>query len=317
MRLVLSWTLFTSAWTLLTSALLILSPPCFSADRPPVTAETAKEAYESGRFKEAILCYRQLVETAAPDLKSEWLCRLALAHYRDQDDVAAFSRYVDALDAVIPGEEPEISAAEKEQYDEALSLYLDPSFSSPREMAMKLREKYASVMTDHPDYRMLNFFITTVYANLGMFDQFFDQFFNSYKAHPNCYLAQKIKGVVHIKLFERLNDATARNQQRQQALRHFQRAQELNPHDPNLSKLLIGFSDPNDRTAAIKQQLTHLIQTNVRVPRTDIHYYVQEAIRAELYELAKQFLERAKEWYQFSRVIESAEKLLDRKMASN
>jgi hypothetical protein len=293
--------------------------PCVNAhENVAVTPENAKEAYEAGRFKEAILCYRQLADCANSDLKAEWLCRLALAHYRDQDDVLAFSRYLEALDAVVPeAHASAITADEQEQYAQALRLYLDASFGNPREMSMKLRSLVAPVMEAHPDYHMLNFFIAIIYANLGMFDQFFNQFFQSYEIYPHSYLAQKTRGIVHIKLFERLNDPEAREVQRELALQHFQAAQKLNAGDYGLCKLLICFSSQDNRATAVRQQITHLLQENVMVPRSDIQFYTQEAIRTNEYDLAKQFLDRAKQWYRSSKIVDAAERLLEQKLPTN
>lgn len=47
------------------------------------------------------------------------------------------------------------------------------------------------------------------------------------------------------------------------------------------------------------------------MPRTDITYYVRKSLDVGERDLAKRFVEKAQEWYNYSRAIETAENMLN------
>lgn len=270
----------------------------------------AKKAYERGQYKEGAHLYQQLAERALAEKKGEYLAMAALCCYRDQDDVAAFSSYLLALESVVPGKEPLVSAEEQALYEEALKLYLDPSHSNPKEAALLIKKTYVPIVSARPDYLYLNFLITSAYANLGLFDEFFERFYRSYQAFPQSYMAVKTVGILHIKLFERLTDPAERAQERRKALAALSKARELYPSDPGLYKILIFFAEPDKKKEALHLRLTQLIEQNVQVPRSDLSFYIHEAIEQKEMDLAKQFIDKARQWYPYSRVITTAEQML-------
>lgn len=274
---------------------------------------TAKKAIESGHYKEAAVRYRELATSAPQELKGEWLCRQALAAYRDQDDITAFTSFIEAIETIKLSNQPLISKEEQALCDEASKLYLDTSGMQPREIAAKLKLQYTQIANDHPNYYMLNFYVAIACANLGFFDEFFERFYRSYKALPDCYMAIKTRGVLHLKLFERLTDPVARDKQKELALRCLTIASEKNPADSSLYKMLVLFSAPEQKNSALIHGMESIIEHSVVVSRTDVSFFVEEAVRLEQYELARRFIEKAKEWYPYSRVINAAEEILKKK----
>lgn len=272
----------------------------------------AEEAYQAHHYPEAIRLYTELAAQSAPEFKGEWLMRLALAHYRDQDDVAAFSSYLAALEAVdaLPIEQGTPSSEESSYCEKALNLYLNVEGKPVREMAVHLGQTYRPIVEAHPEYHMLDFYVSAAYANLGMFDEFFERFFRCYQIYPRSFMAYKTKGILHLKLFERLVDTGQKETQRSLALRCFQRAKEENPQDSSLYRLAVTFASPGQRRAALRENLTHIVEQDIKTPRGDIQFFVEEAVRAHEIELGKRFLEKAKGWYQYSRVIMAAEEYL-------
>ena len=274
-------------------------------------SERAEEAFDSGRYKESIELYREAVEGVAVGEKGKLLTKLALAHYRDQEDVEAFSTFLRALETVEVHTDGPISGDERDLVEEALALYLGSDLSSPREVAVALRQKYASVVAIHPEYRQLGFFVAAAYANLGIFDEFFERFYESYWDQPSCYMAQKTKGVLHLMLLDRLSDGNAKEEQRIAAANCFQQALKSDVRDAGLYKLQVRFSGPATRSQAVRSNLQRIVDGNIVVPRSDIGFFVKEAVDAGEYQLARLFLDRAREWYEYSRAVNAAELLLD------
>jgi|GEM_PF-1744511 len=265
------------------------------------TLEEAQGLYEVGEFKEAIAIYQTLEGSAEVNL------RLALAHYRDQDDVKAFSSYLKALEAV--QEEPSVvTEEEKTVFEEGLALYLSSSFATPRDEAIELAKRFGPIVDEHPDWRLVNFLVASAHANLGMFDDFFERFFTSYKSFPNHFLAHKIKGMLHIKIAERLSDESERERERMQATACFKKAVLANDQDFSLYKMIVALS--GDKRAALVSTLENFIAKDVAIPRRDIYFYVEQALAVDEGPLAQAFVEKAVQWYPVSRSVEAAKELL-------
>jgi hypothetical protein len=278
-----------------------------------VSANTPRSAYLAGHHKEAVSFYEEELSKADDHEKGAIRLKLALAYYHDQDDVMAFQTYLDALEtSPLAKEEPTMCPEEKQMLADALHFYLDGVGQSPQDIAVKLRQKYAAFLALHPDYYALNFFLCAAYANIGMFDDFFEGFYGSYLAYPNSYMALKTKGMLHIKLFQRLSDPAAREVQQEKALHCFMRAQLLEPSDSSLYRMIITFNQGDKKSQAVHTSLKKIVEDNIVIPRSDIYFFVQEAIGAEANSLAEQFIQKARGWYRYSRSLEAAEELLNR-----
>jgi len=275
-----------------------------------VTKQEAYQAYCEKDYKKARHLYEELLTLAVPETVAALKMRLALACYRDQDDVAAFRTYLEALNAVQVRQAPTPTAEEQQFLEEGLRIYLDPGGATSREVALILGKKYASIVGEHPEYFLLNFLVASAHANLGLFDDFFERFFVSYVHNPQHFLAHKIRGILHVKLFERLSDPLEREEQRSLALACLQEAVTVKPNDHSLYRMIIALSRCEDKRSVVTSSLRKMAADDIVVPRRDIYFYVQQAVEVGEEEVAKLFLDKAKLWYQYSRTIDAAEQLL-------
>ena len=277
--------------------------------------EQGNEAYSSSDYKQAVTHYQRALQAANESEKAEIQARLTLAYYRDQDDVAAFTTYLEALNG-LKGKDEVPSDAEEALYQEGLLDYFAQQHGAAKAEAVSLREKYLSVIEAHPEYHKLPFLVAAANANLGLFDQFFEEFFTSSKAYPNHWLSHKIRALIHIKLMERLSDPDARAEQLQLARERLEMALEtgrtFGEVDTSLYKMLIASSPADEKSKQLEKHIASIVDGDTPIPRRDIAYYVQESVKADNPDLAEKLLNRVRQWYDYSRSLDVAERLLER-----
>lgn len=275
-------------------------------------AASFNQAMEKGEYKEAENILLAEIAKAPATQQAELKAKLALAYYRDQEDEKAFKTYLEALDATKPLQPPTVSSEEKKLYDQALKCYLDTSCPSPRETANKIRLEFSLPLAMHPDYYLLNFIVASAFANLGMFDEFFERFYISYQYYPDCYMAYKTKAILHLKLYEKAISEKDREIQRNAIFKNAKLASEKNDKDVGLYRIAITFSPEKDKQANVSAALKKIMADNIIVPRKEILFYVKEALAINQPQLAQQFVDKAKVWYEYSRMLESAQELIDK-----
>jgi tetratricopeptide (TPR) repeat protein len=286
---------------------LLLSSSLFSGEE-----KEAQKAFENRDYKQALRLYQACLDgEEGSEAKSMLRLKVAETLFKDQEAEKAFKAYLEALEAAPRLPSPAVSANEQKLYEKALHLYLDHSALEAQKTANLIRQEYCSVMVLHPDYYMLNFLVAAAYANLGMFDEFFPRFYESYLRYPDSFMAYKTKATLHIKLFERARTEAERQAQRQAILLNAQRAIEKNPVDHSLYKIVIGFSPESDKSKNIVYFMEKIISENTLIPRGDLPFYVNAALQDRQYALTERFLERARNWYPSSQIISSLQEMID------
>jgi len=240
--------------------------------------------------------------------------KLALAYYRDQDLERAFRTFLKALDdAEIVAPPAEMSHSEDILYREALKFYLNSRHDSPQEIAETLKTLYGNAVKLHPDYYHLGYLLALAYANLNHFDQFFDQFYNSYLHDPEHFLAYKTKAILHIKLHDMAKTPQDKEKERQEILKNLRLAKKRFPKDLSLYKMEIAFSEEKEKSEAVKNSVKAFIEGNFIIPRTELPFYFDQLLAFGHLDLARQFLQKAREWYPYSRTLDAAQELINRK----
>lgn len=240
------------------------------------------------------------------------LVDLAYAYYRDQDHENAFRAFLSALAFVPKNDNIPMSKEEISYYNKALEIYLGHNSGfGARDAAQKLLEEYAEILEKNPDFYHLSFLIAAAYANLGDYENFFFHFYRSFLKYPDSYMAYRTKAILHIKLHERAKTETEREEQRQSIFDNLLNASGKKNDDSSLYKLMIVFADKIAKPEVIKTSLNFIITHNVIVPRSDILFFVTEALNNEDIDLAQSFVNRAKEWYSVSRVVNGAQDMID------
>lgn len=265
---------------------------------------------EDGDIKKAITTFEQQIEHAPRQERAVLKGKLAIIYYRDQEHERAFQVFLDALDDVIHDKQHQATSDEARLYSEALELYLEHGTASAQSTATKILQRYAPILDQEENYHLLRYILAAAYANLGRFEDFFDHFFTSYSFYPEHYMAKKTRAVLHIKLYERARTSLEREYQRNKILSHVLSAIEKYPQDHSLYKLMVAFSSEEDKKTYVNTYLNKIVENNIIIPRSEIPFYVQQCVETRQKELARRFIIKAREWYQYSRAIDIAERML-------
>ncbi len=235
--------------------------------------------------------------------QAEAKMHLAHALLKDQQHGAAFQALLEALDAA-PLSAMTMSPREEELYKEALEIYLEHRGVLSYESASLIRHRFAPIVERHPDYLALTFLLALAHASLDNTDDFFTLFYRAYCAYPEHYFSYKIKGILHIKLFERMPFCPEREITRQHILDNLVKAGAIFSGDPSLYMLLVLFSGEQNKKEHLSASLNKIIDENIILSRGEIKFYANCAKDCQLDELAGRFLEAAKKWYPNSRSLE-------------
>lgn len=276
-------------------------------------AETKGPALTHFQLKEKIADLQKRIPSTYSKEKGALLVDLALAYYYDQDSEKAFSSFLEALDAAKSIKPSTITDKEKQLYEEALKIYLGHNNGSgAQESAQKILKEYGPIFKEHPDYYLLGFLTAAAYANLQLFDRFFEQFYPSYQRYPESHMAIRTKAILHIKLYEKARHEAQREEQRQAITALVLKAAEVYPQDSSLYKLRITFATDSEKPQVIKEVLETIIKKEIQVPRSDLIFYVTAAVETQQKEIAQQFMDKARTWYPYSRVMDTAQEMIRR-----
>lgn len=303
---------------LLLSLLLVISQ---SHESLETLGTLGSKKLASGHYKEAIKAFSELSEREEGLKKAESLKDLAIAYYKDQNHEMAFKTYLAALDTLdvvtkLPSELMP-SPKDKSLYDQALKIYLDPRERDPNSMSLRIQDVYGGVIRLHPEYFNLAYLVALAEANLGNYPDFFELFFRSYKTLPNHFLAEKTKGILHIKLYERAKSAEDKEKERQVIFEQLQKAKELFPQDATLYRMQIAYAPNNMKVKVLEKNLKEIIEHDNVVPRSDLSFYFNQLLEYGLYPLAKEFLEKARHWYPYSRTLTAASEMIESRINKN
>lgn len=203
-------------------------------------------AIQDRDYKKAIILQKEKIAEASAAEKGDLSYELAMLYLKDQDQEQAFRTFLQALDDT-QGAQQE-APYDKEIYQKAFAIYLDPASPSPQETAKKLLDLLLPYLKEHPQEQLLEFYVAIAYANLGKYDEFFNHFYKAYKAYPTHYLAYRTKAVLHIKILERQREEKERIEQRQAIITNLELAVQKEPHDTTIYKMIITLSSPEIKT---------------------------------------------------------------------
>ena len=276
--------------------------------------EQRQEAYSDS--KTLIAKLQESLKEATVDKHCDIQLQLTKAYFRDQDREKAFQAFLKALDLTKEETTPSVSEAERELYEEALKIYLEHPSANARIGAEKILKDFGDQQATHSDYYLLGFIISAAYANLNQFETFFEKFYQSYRYFSKHYMAYKIKTILHSQLFMRAQTPPAQEIHRLAIIENAGLAIQQNPYDTTLYRMLISFAPEANKEQSIEACLNKIIDMNIIIPRADIAFFVQQAVAHKQSELAQRFLNKEKQWFPQSRVIDSAQQYLDEQLRS-
>lgn len=225
-------------------------------------------------------------------------------YLKEQEQGKAFQAYLEELEKIpknsnVPESTPEFRAA--------LDIYLNPLSPSSKETAIRILKAYGAT----PKNNDIAFIQAAAYANLGQYDRFFDIFYQAYKVHPEHYLAYKEKALIYIKIYERASTPEQKEQLRYKVIENLQQALQRYPKDQGLYIMTLSFAPQDQKKKIVLETINKLIDLNIQVSRHEIDFYVGHALSVGELPLAQKFIQKAKQWYPYSRSIEAAEKYLE------
>lgn len=275
-------------------------------------ATPIQDVLQAGDYKKAIEFQKKKLTSDVNVDQGAVLKALAVLYLKDQDQEQAFETFLKSLDYAKRINCPKMTDAEESTYKAALAIYFDhKSGTNPKETAQVLIRQFAAELKRQPDNHQLAYLVALARANLNQYEEFFDLFYRAYGCYPDHFLAFKTKAILHIKLLERKKTEAERKVQREEVISNFEKALTIEPQDVTLYKLLITFASPETKQDQVRRCLNKIMGGNIIIPRSDVIFYVQEAVDAKENTLAQQFLDRAREWYQQSRIITAAQNYLD------
>lgn len=300
----------TSTTILLSTCLAWTSLPIYAS----LNGSSSQVAFEHCDYKKAIQTYREWLTSADKENIAALKVKLAITLYKDQEHEQSFSMFLEALEETLNHASSQITPEEQNLYTEGLELYLHRHGMTSWEIAAKIRQNYAETIKQHPDYHLLGFLVAAAYANLEQFEQFFELFYHSYRYFPNHYMAYKTKAVLHAKLLERARSAAEREKQRLEIFNNLSSAVKLNPQDTTLYKMIIAAASDERKEKIVNAYLNKMMDEDIIVPRSDIIFYVEQAVKSKQADLAQSFINKVRIWYPTSRIIDHAQQYIRSQM---
>lgn len=266
----------------------------------------------ASEIKEQIDVFKKELNAArSARARGEIHFKLASLFFQDQEVDKAFQHFLCALKALPLRSAPEMNSEEKNLYDQALADYLNGAGSDPVRVAKQMLEKYGDQAEGHRDWIHLNFLLSTAYANLGLYADFFERFYNGYGYLGETFLAYKTQGILYLRLSQRGSSAEERHANREEAFAYLSRALECNPIDSSLYKVLIFLAKDEKNDALVLNYLQKMVEQRAHISRGDIYIYVREAVALGELELGQQIIDLARGQYEFSRAISAAQEYLN------
>jgi tetratricopeptide (TPR) repeat protein len=262
-----------------------------------------------GNIKDAETLYKNFLSTN-PGKKEVILAKVKLAtvYFNDQEEVKAFKIFLEALN------DTDIQIKnlpkETENYREALKIYLSEGGHNLKDNAKIIIDHYQDKIALDDFDSNLGYLLAASYANNGQYNLFFDLFYKSYELNPSQFLSFKSKAILNIKLFERAESDEQRAVYRNEIISNVNSAINQEPNDTSLYRMSLAFTPDDKKPELLSLYLNKIIDSNIVINRRDIPYYVEMCIAFDQVDLARKFVNKAKEWYSFSRVICAAEERL-------
>ena len=257
---------------------------------------------ESGsmRFRNLVFLWFMLAAvsglSAASDAKG--LVEKAKLLYADQQRIEAQEVFLEALQLIPAADTSEATADEQKLFLSLLPEYEDsiPSKEGSERFLHRVEEQIIS----HPSYASLEYSAAVSLANQGRMTEFFERFAGAFGRRTDCFLRWKTVGVLHVRLYEASSDETLRERHRTEAVRWLKEAYLRQRQDSALPVKILFVLRPSER-AAFLREIVSSVQTPMR--RGDCFALIAQAFELGEKDLAKELIEKAHTWYQYSRAL--------------
>jgi tetratricopeptide (TPR) repeat protein len=287
----------------LSASLLAGDSPLSSASAYPKGCQYSKlqNLTSMGEYRAAIELL-DIVLSKIPSGKERafLLVEKAKLLFVNQQQFEAQETFLEALENSSAIHERE-SEQESACVQELLPVY-EASISSP-EALQKLIDEATSHLSRHPNCVAVGFYVALGYANKGQFVPFFDRFFQAWVRRSDNFLAWKARGVLHLRLYEAATNESKRNFHRQQAVICLSEAFIRQPQDVSLLLKLLFILPPQERGEFLRKVVDQLVLVKNPPRRTECFCFIEQAIDLGAVTQAKRLIDKAREWYPYSRAL--------------
>jgi tetratricopeptide (TPR) repeat protein len=250
-----------------------------------------------------LLCSQ--VEDTPESLREKADCLLA-----EQKHVEAQECFLLAIDKLLQREAlEEMCRGEKEAVESFFVDYEEAVQSSDNSKAFL--EKVHKTFEKHPQYLSLLYYAAASQANLGNLHGFFEDFFRAVSTRPASFMALKFVGVLHLRLYESSADEAKRFFHRNEAVKAFKMAFSKEPRDISLVMKLLFVLPEEEQRLLVKEVCADMVKSASAPRRRDCLYIIEVAMSLSLYEEAKLLLDKARSWYEYSRMLNEIAQELD------
>lgn len=275
----------------------------------PIVPLVAEEIVFEKRKREILALEKQLGSASLKEVSAIHFA-LAQGYLEDQEVEKAFRYFLEALEkAPIQADRP-LEAGEKALYEEALSIYFKEGGVDPERSGRLLLEKFEAVAHDHPEYLHLNLIVAMAQANCGNFLPFFESFYRIYPNISQHFISYKARAILCLRLMHFAKLGEEREHFRAQGIHFIEKAMEKNGSDSGLYKMRLILAHERKDREKVALLLTQFIDREVEVPRSDILFYVNEALWVEKRDLAEKIVAKAAALYDYSRAVQAAQDFL-------
>jgi tetratricopeptide (TPR) repeat protein len=219
--------------------------------------------------------------------------------YADQQHIEAQEAFLEALKLYPLMDEP---AARQDEQQFFLSLVPEYELSiQSKEGSERFSRQIEGLVAEHPSYTSLEYYAAASLANCGKMIEFFDGFFHAFGHRTECFLRWKTVGVLHLRLHEASSSEARREYHRAEAVRWLKEAYSRQKGDSALPVKILFVLRPSERGAFLREVVTSL---EVPMRRADCFALIAQAIELREVDVAKQLIEKARTWYQYSRALD-------------
>jgi tetratricopeptide (TPR) repeat protein len=288
---------------------IIISP---SSSYPSYCTQSQfREFVGEKNFRSAIAILDQWLQNSTHASTTAFLLvEKAKILYADQQHIEAYEMFLTALKTLPRHSSAIISNAEKNAFDALFPSYAT-SVQSP-EACSRLFEDAQALLDKHPEFLSLEHYIAASLANRGKFIEFFDRFFHVFQSRSDCFLSYKTMGVIHLRLFESSSSEERRETHRQEAVCCLKEAFTRQPNDSTLLVKLACILPFQEKVVLLQSVTADLMCLQTPIRRSVCFFLIQQAMDAGELGIAKQLLEKARSWYQYSRALhELSEQMQD------
>jgi hypothetical protein len=233
---------------------------------------------------------------------AHFLVEKAKLLYTDQQRIEAQEVFVEALNSRSL-DDTETSSDEEQAFFLSLLPEYEASIQS-KEESDRFSQRIHEQIAKHPSYKSLEYYAAVSLANRGMMPEFFDTFFSAFGRRADCFLRWKTVGVLHVRLYEASSSEEKREYHRVEAIRWLKEAYARQKDDSGLPVKILFVLRPSERAAFLREIAGSIQNMTVPMRRGDCCALIAQAIDLGERDLAKQLIEKAHTWYQYSRALD-------------